>query len=147
MTLGKRGELLIKSYEGYSSKAYLPTPDDVWTIGFGHTKGVKAGDTCTTEQAEEWFKQDTADAVSAVNNFQFQLTQSMFDSLVSLVFNVGASAVVVNKSTIGSSLVRLDYYAACVGFFLWRKQNKKDLLGLARRRAKEMVLFLEDGLP
>lgn len=163
MTLGKRGELLIKSYEGYSSKAYLPTPDDVLTIGFGHTRNVKMGDTCTTEQAEEWFKQDISSAVQAVNKFKFNLTQAMFDALVSLVFNVGPGALkpakvpTLKQSDMGSTIWTAlsgygrngdpDYYAACAGFFLWRKQNKKDLLGLARRRAKEMVLFLEDGLP
>lgn len=45
-----------------------------------------------------------------------------------------------------------DYYVAWAGFTLWRKQRGSDgrlhdLLGLARRRAKEMSLFLEDGLP
>ena len=87
----------------------------------------------------------------------------MFDALVSLVFNAGSGAIKPNKepvlkqddlgSTIWRELTgwgkaqRSDYYEACEAFFLWRKQKGKDLLGLARRRAKEMVLFLEDGLP
>ena len=44
---------LIKSFEALRLEAYLPTPDDVPTIGYGHTKGVQMGDTCTEEEAEE----------------------------------------------------------------------------------------------
>lgn len=95
--LGPRGEDLIKSYEGYSSEAYLPTPDDVPTIGWGHTRNVKMGDTCTPEQAEKWFQEDVSGAVSVVNNLAVNLTQSMFDALVSLVFNVGPSVLSLNN--------------------------------------------------
>ena len=31
---------LIKKWEGLRLNAYLPTPRDRWTIGYGHTKGV-----------------------------------------------------------------------------------------------------------
>lgn len=163
MKLGARGRELIKSFETYRSRAYLPTPDDVPTIGWGHTRNVKMGDTCTPEQAEKWLAEDVHLSVSVVNNLSVKLTQSMFDALVSLIFNVGPSALKPVKnpplktsdmgSTIWNALTGWgndgipDYYAACAGFFLWRKQKKKDLLGLARRRTKEMSLFLEDGLP
>ncbi len=150
MILGIRGRDLIKSYETLRLSAYLPTKDDVPTIGWGHTRNVKMGDICTIDQAEKWLLDDVSEAENAVNQIPCKLTQSMFDALVSLVFNVGLSAV-KPESTIGEALTVLassmDYYSACAGFFLWRKQNKRDLLGLARRRAKEMVLFLEDGLP
>lgn len=148
MKLGPRGEKLIKSYETLKFSAYLPTKDDVWTIGYGHTKGIKKGEICTIDQAEKWFREDVAWAEEAVNYLVspggVKLTQSMFDALVSLVFNVGPSCVKVG-STIGDALRQNSaFYLACDGFFLWRKQAGKDLLGLARRRAKEMSLFLED---
>lgn len=164
MKLGLRGEKLIKSYETLKFSAYLPTKDDVWTIGWGRTKGVKKGDICTIDQAEKWFREDVAWAEEAVNQlitrWNVKLTQSMFDALVSLVFNVGPSAVESEStkpgkdsdvksfypgSTIWFQLYRSNnYYTACQAFMLWRKQKGKDLLGLARRRAKEMSLFLED---
>lgn len=147
MTLGKRGEALIKEYETLKLVAYLPTPNDVPTIGWGHTRGVKMGDTCTVEQADKWFKEDVRSSELAVRKSTANtLTQSMYDALVSLVFNVGPVAV-SPSSTIGKALRDGNYFAAWVGLSLWRKQGTKDLLGLARRRAKEMVLFLEDGLP
>lgn len=149
--LGSRGDKLIKGYETLRLVAYKPTPNDVWTVGYGSTKGVKAGMKITLEQANERFELDIADAITAVSllakKAKVNLTQSMIDALISLVFNVGPSAV-QSGSTIGSALIdKGDYFAACQGFFLWRKQAGKDLLGLARRRAKEMELFLEDGIP
>lgn len=168
MKLGPRGAELIKSYETLKFSAYLPTKDDVWTIGWGHTKGVKKGDICTIDQAEKWFREDVSGVENEVNSliekWQVNLTQSMFDALVSLVFNVGGGAIKAGKGNqalkqedLGSTIWReltgwgkdnkSDYYSACQTFMLWRKQKGKDLLGLARRRAKEIVLFLEDGMP
>lgn len=144
--LGPRGETLIKSYEKLKLIAYMPTPQDKPTIGFGHTKGVKMGMTCNIQQAQQWFLEDTSDAVLEVRKVAVPLTQSMFDALVSLVFNAGASSISVT-STIGKALRSRSYYLAWAGFTLWRKQARKDLLGLARRRGEEMSLFLEDGMP
>ncbi len=150
LTLGSRGETLIKSFEGFRLSAYLPTPNDVPTIGWGHTQGVKLGQTCTREQAEQWFHEDVSSSVRSVLFTQLglniKLTQSMFDALVSLVFNVGSSCLGTG-TTIRKALALKDYYSACQGFFLWRKQGKTDLLGLARRRVEEMDLFLQDGIP
>jgi lysozyme len=147
-TLGLPGLALITSFETLQFTAYLPTPNDVWTIGYGHTHNVKQGDTCTSSQANKWLIDDVNGAVTDVRIMlaEINLTQSMFDALVSLVFNVGSGAI-IQWSTIRQALAGKDYYAACAGFYLWRKQAGKDLLGLARRRVKEMELFLSGGLP
>jgi len=146
MRLGERGATLIKGKETLRLTAYLPTPDDVPTIGWGSTKGIKLGMTITAAQAEQLFTQDTADAVSAVRKIGVPLSQSMFDALVSFVFNCGAGAVAPD-STVGKALRERRYFDAWAGFSLWRKQAGKDLRGLAIRRAQEMVLFFEDQLP
>lgn len=148
MDLGTRGANLIKQYERLRLEAYKPTPNDVWTIGWGSTRGVVEGMTIGMDEANRRFADDTTDAVLRVRQRSHKLTQSMFDALVSLVFNCGPGTVDTN-STIGRALNKdiPDYYAAWAGFALWRKQKGKNLLGLARRRAKEMALFLEDGLP
>lgn len=62
MVLGECGKKLIKSYETLRLEAYMPTPNDKPTIGWGHTKGVKMGDVCNVAQAEKWFLEDTAEA-------------------------------------------------------------------------------------
>lgn len=153
MELGERGKKLIKSYETLRLEAYMPTPNDRPTIGWGHTKGVKMGDICNEAQAEKWFREDTAEAVEAVEKLRdstgAKLTQAMFDALVSLAYNAGARSVAVGN-LIADALARGDCYAACAGFFEYRKQTnqktkkKEDLRGLALRRTKEMSLFLED---
>ena len=43
MKITNEGINLIKKFEGLRLEAYL-CPAGVWTIGYGHTKGVKEGD-------------------------------------------------------------------------------------------------------
>lgn len=154
LRLGPRGESLIKSFETLRLTAYRPARDDVWTIGYGSIRDVHEGLAITIDQAQLRFIADTFEAIRHVNTLPCALTQSMFDALVSLVFNAGPGAIKIASetsfsSTIGNALYKPtpDYFAAWAGFALWRKQAGKDLLGLARRRAKEMDLFLSDGLP
>ncbi len=156
--LGPRGESLIKAVEKFSLTAYKPTPSDVYTIGWGSTRNVHEGMEITFVEAVKRFDDDTREATQIVNTFAnellslgHKLTQSMVDSLISLVYNEGPSPL-FHGNTIGDSLRRGDYLSAWAGFTLWRKQKNGegklvDLLGLARRRGNEMNLFLEDGLP
>ena len=45
MKISKDGLELIKKFEGCETTAYQDSVG-VWTIGFGHTKGVEEGQTC-----------------------------------------------------------------------------------------------------
>lgn len=133
-------EQLIKKWEELRLEAYLPTPDDVWTIGWGHTRGVEKGDVITKAHAEELFDQDTAWATSAVNELvKVGLTQHQFDALVSLVFNIGRTNF--SKSTLLRRLNASNYEAAAEEFHKWKYQKKKVLRGLVRRRAEESEYF------
>lgn len=134
-------ENLIKKWEKLKLVAYLPTPDDVWTIGWGHTLGVEKGDKITKDQAQEFFIQDKQWAEDAVNqNVKVPLTQEQFDALVSLVFNIGANSF--SRSTLLKKLNRKDYQGAADQFNVWVKQKGKTLTGLVRRRAEERSYFL-----
>lgn len=149
MVLGRRGAALIRGKETLQLKAYLPTPNDVPTIGWGHTKDVKLGDTCTEEQAEMYFQADLAKAVRLVNvrmrQIGIPLSQSMFDALVVLTFNL--EIAILSGHTVGDAWARRDYYGMFRGFCLYTKQGANDIRGLAIRRAQEMALFMEDPLP
>lgn len=151
-TIGPRGLALIKKYEGLLLRAYLPTSHDVWTIGYGHTAGVERGDVITEQQADELLASDVKiyekvvlDRLSGVD-----LTQSMFDALVSLCYNVGPQGV-SSTSTIARALRAKDYVRAANGFTLWDKQRQNGRLvilrGLTARRQEEKKLFLADGEP
>ena len=62
---------IAKRHEGLRLTAYPDpaTSGAPWTIGYGHTRGVRPGDTCSREQAEAWFEQDWAEAARIVPTF------------------------------------------------------------------------------
>jgi lysozyme len=138
----------IAQHERFRPTAYLPTKHDRWTLGYGHTKGVKEGDTCTFEQAKAWLREDMAEAAGAVNKLvTVPLTQNQFDALVSFTFNVGGDidadtiAEGLGDSTLLSKLNRGDYVGAAAEFAKWNKQKGRVLNGLTTRRAAEREMF------
>ena len=140
MKISDEGLELIKSYERLILGAYMPTPNDVPTIGYGHTKGVKMGDTCTPLQADTWLREDCEEAENCIaKHVTSPLMQNEFDALVSFVFNVGCAAFA------GSTMLKLlnagDYDAAALQFRRWNKQAGNVLSGLTRRRTDEERLF------
>ena len=140
MNVSQVGIDLIKQYETLRLKAYMPTPNDVPTIGYGHTHGVKMGDICTEDQADEWLRQDCAFAESCIDdNVTVPLQQNEFDALVSFIFNVGCGAFKV--STMLKMINDGDLDSASQQFARWNKQKGQVLAGLTRRRADEKELF------
>ena len=132
---------LLKSFEELRLVAYKPTPDDVWTIGYGHTAGVQEGDTCSEAEAEEWLVQDSASSAAEVErDVTVPLTDDEFDALVVLTFNIGRGAF--RGSTLLKKLDAGDYQGAAQEFGRWNKQAGKELAGLTRRRAAEEALFI-----
>src|SRR5579872_1024472 len=49
--------LIAKLFEGCKLKAYQDI-GGVWTIGWGHTSGVKPNDECSQEEADQWLEED-----------------------------------------------------------------------------------------
>ena len=88
LTTSVLGIRLIQKYEGLKLSAYL-CPAGVWTIGYGHIKGVKEGDMCSEAQALQYLKDDLQETESFLNNFNLGLSQREFDALVSWIFNLG----------------------------------------------------------
>ena len=52
MNISQEGLGLIKKFEGCELEAYKCAAG-VWTIGYGHTKGVAPGDSVSQEEAEQ----------------------------------------------------------------------------------------------
>ena len=91
----KSSELLINKiieFEGCKLTAYK-CPAGVWTIGVGHTKGVKQGQTITKAQAMSLLKGDLLPCENYVNNLGVCKTQGEFDALVDFTFNLGTAAL------------------------------------------------------
>ena len=132
---------IIKKHEGLRLEAYLPTPNDVWTIGYGHTHTTKQGMKITAGQAESLLRKDIAWVEKAVNTLVVvPLTQNQFDALASFVFNVGEGAF--SSSTLLRLLNSGDYEGAANQFLRWNKQKGRVLNGLTKRREEERKLFL-----
>lgn len=145
MKTSQRGIDLIKSFEGMRLTAY-PDPGtggDPWTIGYGHTKGVKPGMKITENWAEELLRDDLAEFEAAVNGLvKVRLCQHQFDALVSLVFNIGPGAF--SDSTLLRLLNAGLYDDAALQFVRWNKGGGKVLSGLTRRRMAERKLFEDE---
>jgi GH24 family phage-related lysozyme (muramidase) len=139
MSLSQQGLDLIKGFEGLRLSAYQDSVG-VWTIGYGHTAGVRPGDRITQAQAEAYLRQDTGWAQQAVrDNVKVPLTQGQFDALTSFTFNLGAGAL--KGSTLLRELNAGHYSAAKSEFGKWVHAGGRTLDGLVRRRAAEAALF------
>src|SRR5882672_5891147 len=88
-TTNQAGLQLIESFEGLRLNSYQDSVG-VWTIGYGHTQGVKQGQTITQPQAQAFLQQDLGVAEAAVNGHGLTLTDNQFAALVSFTFNLGA---------------------------------------------------------
>jgi lysozyme len=140
MNLGAAGTALIQSFENCELAAY-PDGNGVPTIGWGHTAGVKLGDTCTAAQADQWFFTDTGAACRSVTSLvDIAITQSQFDALVSLCFNIGAGHFC--SSTLLRVLNAGNLMAAADQFLVWDVIAGQPSPGLQRRRAAERALFV-----
>ncbi len=141
LTTSPRGLDLIKSFEKLRLVAFKPTPNDVWTCGWGHTgPDVDQHTVCTEEQADAWLTSDVGSAERCVNQYvTVELTQFEFDACVSLCYNIGCHAF--KDSTLVKLLNAGDYDGAAEQFGGWNKQAGQVLAGLTTRRNAERDLF------
>jgi len=121
--------------------AYMPTPEDRPTIGWGSTGAdIAMGLTWTQAQCDARFAADLAKFAAGVSTaVTAETAQHQFDAMVSLAYNIGLGAF---KS---STLLRLhnagDFAGAQAQFAVWNKQAGKVLGGLVKRRAAEAAMY------
>lgn len=138
--INQAGLELIKSFEGYRNAAYL-CPANIWTIGWGTTKGVRPGQTTNPEEAENFLKRDLKVFEAQVSELvKIDLTSNQFSALVCFTYNCGAGAL--KSSTLLKKLNQEDCLGAAEEFLKWNKAGGKTLAGLTRRRVAERSLFL-----
>lgn len=151
------GIKLIKHFEGCRLKAY-PCPGGKWTIGYGHTAGVKEGDSISEAQAEQLLRKDLLRHEQVVlEHFKdTNLRQNQLDALVSGDFNAsiigcgqGFSKFAAQEISRLNTLSVQQYLGQASVLVKYMCQyhyaNNKPLDGLLRRRLSEGLLFL--GLP
>jgi lysozyme len=139
MKISQEGVNLIKHFEGCRLEAYK-CPAGVWTIGYGHTKGVKEGDAIEQEAAEAFLIEDLEAFEQAVARLvKVPITQQQFDALVSFTFNLGAGNLAA--STLLRKLNNYQYIEVPEQMMRWVKAGGQVLDGLVKRRAAEAALF------
>jgi len=140
MQTSGEGIALIKKFEGCETEAYQCSAK-VWTIGYGHTRGVSEGGTCTIEEAEKILVSDLKEFEKYVNDLvDIPLSQNQFDALVAWTFNLGPTNL--KSSTLLSKLNENDVNDVPFQIRRWNKAGGKILDGLVRRREAEALLWL-----
>jgi len=141
------GLKLVQKFEGLKLEAYL-CPAGVWTIGYGHTKGVKKGNKITADEANQLLAQDLAECGEQLQKYiRVPLHDNQFAALASFVFNVGIGSLLA--STLLKRLNTGDYDCVPSELSKWVKAKnpktgkKVTLPGLVKRRAAEGQLWLE----
>ena len=139
MKIGNKGLELIKHFEGCELEAYK-CPAGVWTIGYGHTKGVEEGDVWSESHADHMLEVELEEYENYVNTaVEVPLSQNQFDALVSWVYNLGPTNF--NSSTMLKVLNAGEYSEVGNQMLRWNKAGGKVLEGLTRRRQAEADLF------
>ena len=129
----------ICNFEGLVLTAYK-CPAGVWTIGYGHTKGVKRGQRITKEQAVEYLKQDIQPIINYLNKLNVCKTQGQFGALVSFIFNLGVGNF--QKSTLYKHIKQnKSDDMICAQFMRWTKSGGRVLPGLVKRRQWECNMW------
>ena len=139
MNISNEGISLIKKFEGCELEAYYDAVN-VLTIAYGRTKGVKAGDTCTQEQADAWLEEELHEYGGYVNDaVKVDLEQNQFDALVAWTYNLGPTNL--NKSSMLVEINNKNWDEVPHQIKRWNKAGGKVLEGLVRRREAESLLF------
>ena len=138
MTISDHGIYLIKKWEQFRSLPYRDSVG-VFTIGYGHTRNVTANTPeITIQQAEAWLKSDVSTAESFINKTFLNLRQCQFDSLCSLLFNVGSIA----DTKLYTLLLNSPDDKHIAGEWIeFRNAGGEYLRGLMRRRIDEISLY------
>lgn len=137
MRVSENGIEMIKKFEGCKLSSYQ-CEGGKWTIGFGHTAGVRKGQSISTTQAESYLKDDLLRFEKAVMKYdgKYHWNQNQFDALVSFAFNIGNIDGLTRKGTRSVTDISkkiLEY----------NKIDGKTNNGLKERRNKERELFLK----
>jgi GH24 family phage-related lysozyme (muramidase) len=131
----------IKGFEQCRLHAYMPTPNDKPTIGWGTTgSDIVMGLSWSQEQCDDRFAADLSRFAQGVSRLLTGATsQNQFDGMLSLAYNIGLG----NFGP--STLLRLhnsgDFGGVPAEFLRWNHQAGQVLPGLTRRRQGEADIY------
>lgn len=136
---------LLMEFEGCRLTAYKCSAG-VDTIGWGHTAGVKEGDTISQEEADRMLAEDARAYYEDMRKLvTVPLTRGMAAALTSFCYNLGASYC--KTCSLFKELNKGNYAVAAGKFGDYVYAGGIKLAGLVKRRAKEKEMFERDGFP
>lgn len=132
----------IKKSEACVLQAYQDTAK-VWTIGYGHTNGVKKGDRITQYQAERFLREDLAKFEEVANRCKrISGSQGKFDAVLDFIYNCGPANF--EKSTLKKYIESgRKTWEIQEQFLRWVNAGGVKLGGLVTRRIWEANRFNE----
>ena len=134
----------IAGWEGMKCEAYQDSVG-VWTIGCGHTNGVKPGDVVTRAEAMMMLVEDLKETIDGLApHVRVEVTEGQFVALTSLAFNLGVQGVVKGCPRLMAALNSGEWKACAREFLDCDKAGGQRLPGLTRRRREEAELFLRE---
>jgi lysozyme len=157
MNISPKAVEMVKHHEGVRFKPYR-CPAKLWTIGVGHVLYPDQGKMPVDQRDSYALRPEdsrtfSAEEVNGILRADLQrfergvllfctvnLTQGMFDSLVSFSFNCGLGTL--QRSTLRQKLLRGDKAGAAEELLKYTKGGGKILPGLVKRRQDERALFL-----
>lgn len=81
---------LVVHFEGKSNVQYLDPPG-IPTIGYGHTEGVKIGETATDKQIKDWLNQDLGKSAQAFAKYvNVPVPPASSAAFLDFIFNTGS---------------------------------------------------------
>ncbi len=144
--INEAGLSVIEHCEGCQLRAYQDVAG-IWTIGYGHIRGVTPGMEISQQQAEQALTDDVSSAVKVVDEAigAVETSDNQFSAMVALCFNIGS----LNYR--GSSVLREhcagNFQNAADAFMKWNHAHVRGVLqevaGLTNRRAAERDLYLK----
>jgi len=139
MIISTAGVDLLTHFEGLRLEAYQDSVG-VWTIGYGHTKGVTPSMKITESQANNLLKTELIEYQNYINSMvKVGLSQCEYDALVCWVYNLGPTNL--RESTLLKVLNQGDKFLVPEQIRRWNRAGGKVLKGLVRRREAEALMF------
>lgn len=131
----------LKEFEGLRLTAYRCSGGK-WTIGYGHTKGVREGQRIDERTASRLLEEDVEyfESFLAKEPYAEDITQGQWDALVDFLFNLGVGNFL--SSTLRKRILEdVDHNDIPNQFRRWVYSKGKVLPGLVKRREWEAQMY------
>lgn len=126
---------LVSKWEGLRTHAYQDVVG-VWTVCYGETKGVKAGDSYTKAECETMLRKELRSYAAGLGKcLNAPLPEGAAVAFLSWTYNVGVGAAC--KSTAVRKANAGDLFGACDELLRWNKAGGRVVPGLVNRRKDE----------